>query len=72
MKRVADALGDTMATRKKKILTRAGRQIIAGLTELVDAARRGDDLSQRFTVRRVKLPKVDSTNKLGGTTNSIR
>jgi DNA-binding transcriptional regulator YiaG len=45
-----------MATRKQKGSTRAGRQIIAGLTELVEAAQRGDDLSRRFTVRTVKLP----------------
>lgn len=45
-----------MAKLGKKRSTRAGREIIAGLTELVEAAERGENLSRRFTVRTVEMP----------------
>jgi putative transcriptional regulator len=45
-----------MSRQNKNRSTSAGREIIAGLTELVEAAERGEDLSARFTVRTVELP----------------
>lgn len=36
--------------------TRAGREIIGALTELVDAIESGEPIAQRFTVRTVELP----------------
>lgn len=41
--------------RRRARSTRAGREIIAGLTELAEALERGEPLAERFTVRTVRV-----------------
>ena len=43
-------------TKRKARSTKAGRKIIAALTELVEAIESGEPLESRFTVRTVELP----------------
>jgi hypothetical protein len=50
-----------MSKRASKRSTAAGRKIIAGLSELVDMAKKNKDLSGRFTIRKVELPDDPKT-----------
>jgi DNA-binding transcriptional regulator YiaG len=69
-----------MKKKKTRRGTKAGREIISGLTELVEAVARGDDLSKRFTVRTVELPdgpsvydaaRIKKTRELLGASQAI-